>query len=71
VIAHRLSTVRDADLIVVVDQGTILEQGRHDDLIAKRGAYFELVKAQLGSGRTIVESAGGATAGATALALRG
>jgi ABC-type bacteriocin/lantibiotic exporter with double-glycine peptidase domain len=48
VIAHRLSTVRDADLIVVVDGGRIVEKGRHDELLAKREAYFELVKAQLG-----------------------
>jgi ABC-type bacteriocin/lantibiotic exporter with double-glycine peptidase domain len=49
VIAHRLSTVRDADLIVVVDHGRVIEKGRHDDLLAKRGVYFELVKAQLGA----------------------
>ena len=49
VIAHRLSTVRDADLIVVVEGGRIVEKGRHDELLAKREAYFELVKAQLAS----------------------
>jgi ABC-type bacteriocin/lantibiotic exporter with double-glycine peptidase domain/CRP-like cAMP-binding protein len=49
VIAHRLSTVRDADLIVVVDVGRVVESGRHDELLARRGAYFELVRAQIGA----------------------
>lgn len=39
VIAHRLSTVRDADLILVVEDGRIVEQGRHDDLLAASGVY--------------------------------
>jgi ABC-type bacteriocin/lantibiotic exporter with double-glycine peptidase domain len=48
VIAHRLSTVMKADLIVVIDDGAIIEQGTHVELIAKRGAYYRLVVAQLG-----------------------
>jgi len=47
VVAHRLSTVKDADKIVVLDSGRIVETGTHELLIAKRGAYFNLVKNQL------------------------
>ena len=46
VIAHRLSTVRNADLILVVDNGRIIEQGRHDELLAKRGHYYGLYTRQ-------------------------
>jgi ATP-binding cassette subfamily B protein len=47
VVAHRLSTVRDADKIVVLDSGRIIETGNHETLIAKKGAYFNLVRNQL------------------------
>jgi len=47
VVAHRLSTVRDADNIVVLDQGHIVEEGTHEELTAKRGVYYTLVKNQL------------------------
>jgi len=47
IIAHRLSTVRNAHQIVVLDQGRVIEQGNHDELVAMQGAYFGLVKNQL------------------------
>jgi ATP-binding cassette subfamily B protein len=47
VVAHRLSTVRNADKIVVLDSGRIIETGTHESLIGKRGAYYNLVKNQL------------------------
>jgi len=42
VIAHRLSTIRQADQILVIEQGRIVEQGKHEELIAKEGRYFQL-----------------------------
>lgn len=47
VVAHRLSTVRNADNIIVLEKGEVVEQGNHRELTAKRGKYFELVKNQL------------------------
>jgi ATP-binding cassette subfamily B protein len=46
VIAHRLSTVRAADQILVIDDGLIKERGRHDELLAKNGIYFDLHQRQ-------------------------
>ncbi|MGB3376688.1 MAG: ABC transporter ATP-binding protein, partial [Microbacterium sp.] len=46
VIAHRLSTIRDADLILVMEHGDIVEQGDHDSLITKQGAYWRLYQSQ-------------------------
>jgi ATP-binding cassette subfamily C protein CydCD len=50
VIAHRLSTVRDADLIVALDAGRVAEIGTHETLLAKGGLYAQLISRQLASG---------------------
>jgi ATP-binding cassette subfamily B protein len=49
IIAHRLSTIMRADKIVVLYEGKIVEQGRHDELVERRGMYYELVHKQLTS----------------------
>jgi ATP-binding cassette subfamily B protein len=45
-IAHRLSTLRDADRLIVLEGGKIVEQGTHDELLAKKGVFHKLVNAQ-------------------------
>ena len=47
IVAHRLSTVMNADQIVVIDKGKIIEIGKHEDLIRAKGSYYQLVKNQL------------------------
>jgi len=47
VVAHRLSTVKNADQIVVLDRGQIVEIGNHKSLVSKKGNYYHLVKNQL------------------------
>ncbi len=47
VVAHRLSTVKNADLIIVLEKGQIIEKGKHDELIIAKGKYFSLIKNQL------------------------
>ena len=46
VIAHRLSTIQKADTIVVMKKGQIVEQGKHEELLTKKGEYFKLVTMQ-------------------------
>jgi len=50
VIAHRLSTIRFADLILVMNKGAIIEQGNHEELLARGGFYAELYNSQFTGG---------------------
>ncbi len=52
-IAHRVSTIKNADKILVMDGGEIMEQGSHRSLIAKKGLYFELYEKQLLEEQTV------------------
>ena len=47
IVSHRISTVKDADLILVIDQGRVVERGSHDELLAHDGAYANLHRKQL------------------------
>jgi len=51
IVAHRLSTVQNADNIIVLEKGKVIEEGTHEELTAKRGAYYTLVKNQLELGK--------------------
>ena len=48
IVAHRLSTIKGADMIAVLDSGSIAEKGTHSELLAKGGLYSDLMKCQLG-----------------------
>ncbi len=50
VIAHRLSTIRHADRIVVLAEGKVAETGSHEELLAKKGIYWNLYRLQFGGG---------------------
>ncbi len=47
IVAHRLSTVRNADRIIAIEDGKVAESGSHNELITKRGVYYNLIKNQL------------------------
>ena len=49
VVAHRLSTIKESDIILVMKDGNIIEQGSHDELIAKNGFYTKLYNSQFAS----------------------
>jgi ATP-binding cassette subfamily B protein len=46
IVAHRLSTIKEADIILVMDKGRIIEQGNHEELLAKGGFYSNLYNSQ-------------------------
>ncbi len=46
IVAHRLSTIKDADMIIVLDGGVILEKGTHEELISHQGKYYEMYLSQ-------------------------
>ena len=50
IVAHRLSTVKNADQIIVLDKGKIAEQGNHNELTRLKGSYYKLIKNQLEMG---------------------
>jgi ATP-binding cassette subfamily B protein len=57
VIAHRLSTIRNADMILVLDKGQIIERGKHDDLLAREGFYYNLYMSQFKKQEEVAEAA--------------
>lgn len=58
VIAHRLSTIRDADKIVVMERGQVMDEGRHEELLARGGIYADLYRLQFQDGKEVIDTAG-------------
>ena len=58
VIAHRLSTIRGADKIVVMDRGRVMDEGKHEDLLARGGIYADLYRLQFQDGKTVIDTDG-------------
>nr|WP_246187130.1 ABC transporter ATP-binding protein [Microlunatus speluncae] len=69
VIAHRLSTIRDADVILVMEHGAIVEQGTHNELLDRRGHYFDLYNSQFAGAIEVDDQADGQGGGAPAAAV--
>ncbi|GHG91793.1 ABC transporter ATP-binding protein [Pseudodonghicola xiamenensis] len=58
VIAHRLATIRNADKIVVMDRGQVIDQGTHEELLARGGTYADLYRLQFQDGKTVIDPEG-------------
>ena len=48
IIAHRMSTIRDSDVILLIENGTVAEQGTHDELMKQKGSYAKMYLTQMG-----------------------